>query len=67
MDSWLNPFEFIGEEPLIVWGEAPNDLYNRTVHSGNIGMAGIEMIKSYVDVALTLPRLNNTVGDTFYA
>jgi hypothetical protein len=67
VDSWLNPFEFIGEEPLIVWGEAPQDLYNRTVHSGNIGMVGIDMVSSYVDAALTLPKLNNTVGDTFYA
>jgi len=65
-DDWISPFEFIAEEPLIVWGEAPQDLYNRTVHSGNIGMAGIEMINSYVDAALMLPKLNNTVGDTFY-
>ena len=49
-------------EPFVLFGESPTDFYNRTVHSGNIGMAGISAISSYVDIALTLPKFNDTVG-----
>jgi len=56
--SWLSPFT--------VFGETPNDFYNRTIHSGNIGIMGIDAIASYVDVALTLPKLNDTLGDSPY-
>lgn len=48
--------------PFVIFGESPNDFYNRTVHSGNIGVLGIEAITSYVDIALTLPKLNETLG-----
>jgi hypothetical protein len=58
----INPYEFVGSMPMVVWGESPKDLYMRTVESGNIGMATIEMVGSYVDVALTLPRVNTTLG-----
>ena len=49
--------------PYIIFGEKPDDFYNRTVHSGNIGVAGIAAITHYVDMALTLPKLNDTIGD----
>ena len=49
--------------PFIVFGESPNDFYNRTVHSGNIGVIGISAVKHYVPNALTLPKLNETLGD----
>lgn len=48
--------------PFIIFGESPNDFYNRTVHSGNIGVKSIEAISSYVDIALTLPTINDTIG-----
>jgi hypothetical protein len=54
-DSILSPF--------VIFGESPNDFYNRTVHSGNIGIAGIDAITNYVDIALTLPKLPDTIGD----
>lgn len=53
--TFLNPF--------VIFGETPGDFYNRTVHSGNIGVLGINAISSYVDVALTLPKLNDTLGE----
>jgi hypothetical protein len=53
-------------DPFVVFGEAPQDFYNRTVHSGNIGLLGINAISSYVDIALTLPKLNDTVGEEIY-
>lgn len=48
--------------PLIVFGESPNDFYNRTVHSGNIGVIGIDAVSSFVDNALTLPTLDQTLN-----
>lgn len=53
-NNWLSP--------TIFFGETPEDFYNRTVHSGNIGVVGIGAISSYVDIALTLPKINESVG-----
>lgn len=44
----LNPLNFI-------LGESPENFYQRTVHSGNIGTLGFEAIHSYVDISLHLP------------
>lgn len=52
--------------PFVIFGEKPEDFYNRTVHYGNIGTLGITAISSYVDIALTLPTLNDTVGEEIY-
>ena len=52
--------------PFVIFGEKPEDFYNRTVHSGNIGIVGINAISYYVDVALTLPKLNDTLGEEAY-
>lgn len=49
--------------PFVIFGESPDDFYNRTVHSGNIGMNGISAISSYVDIALRLPKLNDSLGE----
>lgn len=53
--------------PFVIFGETPEDFYNRTVHSGNIGIVGINAISYYVDIALTLPKLNDTLGENTYA
>ena len=52
--------------PFVIFGEKPEDFYNRTVHSGNIGIVGINAISYYVDIALTLPNLNDTLGENTY-
>lgn len=51
--------------PFTIFGEKPEEYYNRTVHSGNIGTLGIAAISNYVDLNLTLPKLSDTVGETF--
>ena len=51
--------------PFTIFGESPNDFYNRTVHSGNIGTMSISSVTNYVDLSLTLPKFSETVGDTF--
>lgn len=48
--------------PFIIFGEKPDDFYNRTVHAGNIGVVGIEAIEYYVDNALKLPDLKSSIG-----
>ena len=55
----------VSMSPFIIFGESPDDFYNRTVHSGNIGVVGIDAISSYVDVALTLPKLSQTLRGSF--
>lgn len=49
--------------PFVIFGEKPEEFYNRTIHFGNIGTLGINAISSYVDIALTLPKLNDTLGE----
>jgi hypothetical protein len=51
--------------PMIIWGETPSDFYQRTVHSGNIGVVGIDAVSSYVDAALTLPTLTDSLGEMY--
>lgn len=49
--------------PVVVFGESPDDFYYRTVHSGNIGVLSIQCVSSYVDIALKLPELVETIHD----
>ena len=58
----LIPDDFINKQPMIILGETPNDLYTRTVHSGNIGATGFLATQYYHDTALTLPRINDTLS-----
>ncbi len=51
-------------DPFVIFGESPEEFYNRTVHSGNIGVVGIDAISMYVDSALTLPKLKDTLGES---
>lgn len=61
MKSLTDPFEFIGEVPLIIWGESPQDFYQRTVHSGNIGVETLNVIPNYVSHSLKLPEARDTL------
>jgi hypothetical protein len=47
--------------PFVIFGETPDAFYTRTVHSGNIGIVGVDAISVYVDAALTLPKLNESL------
>lgn len=53
----LEPLEMIRRVPEIRIGETPNDLYNRTVHSGNIGVVAYDLVENFVETRLTLPTL----------
>jgi hypothetical protein len=50
--------------PITIFGESPNEFYNRTVHSGNVGVLSIGAISKFVDTALRLPKLEDTLGES---
>lgn len=47
--------------PMIFFGETPSNYYTRTVHSGNIGLQTIESVNRFVEYALKLPDLNQSI------
>jgi hypothetical protein len=49
--------------PFIIFGEPPEDYFNRTIHAGNIGMIGIDAVGNYVERSLSLPTLSDTIGE----
>ena len=65
VDSLINPMEFVGLVPFSLPGEEPQDLYNRTVHSGNVGIKALNAISEYVDATLTLPTVDTSLRSTF--
>lgn len=48
--------------PFVIFGEKPDDYYNRTVHSGNIGVNSIDAVYNYVGISLELPTLSDTLS-----
>jgi hypothetical protein len=48
-------------------GELPADFFNRTIHSGNIGIVAIDAVSSFVEIALTLPKLSDHSFGEYYA
>lgn len=61
----LDPFSFIGEEPITVFGESPDSYFLRSVHAGNVGALGFDFVEHFVDTSLKLPSVDDTLGDTF--
>jgi len=59
-------FKDINLVPLVILGEAPNDYFRRTIHSGNIGTLLIEDTHNFVDRSLTLPLPYTTLGGFNY-
>lgn len=47
--------------PFVIFGESPEDFYNRTVHSGNIGTVSIDAVSRFVESSLKLPTLPDTI------
>ncbi len=48
----------------IKFGEPPGDYFTRTIHAGNVGVVGIDAVAYYHDMALTLPRLTDSVEES---
>ena len=60
---YINPFAFTGQEPMVVAGETPDDYFSRMAHSGNVGAKSLNIIQNFVNISLTLPTIEETVGD----
>ena len=58
----IDPFAFIGSTPLDVAGETPENYLLRTAHSGNVGMQSVKIVQNFVNISLTLPTTNQSVG-----
>ena len=52
--------------PFVIFGETPKEFFGRTVHAGNIGVAGIDAVSAFVDASLTLPKLSDSLGEYDY-
>jgi hypothetical protein len=44
--------------PFIVFGETPDEFYNRTIHAGNIGILSVDAVSNYVEMQLRLPDIS---------
>lgn len=62
LEDSLAPSKYL--QPITIFGESPDDFYNRTVHSGNIGTIGFSAVDSYVEAALTLPKVYESLMPT---
>ena len=51
----IDLFDEYGLVPMLIKGEDPDDFYNRTIHTSNIGVKAVEQLSNYVETALTLP------------
>jgi len=57
MQSNYNPLNFLSKQTMInVPFETPDDFYNRTIHTGNIGTKVLDVISVYHDIMLKLPE-----------
>lgn len=63
--SLLDPMTFIRREPIIIFGESPTQFFNRTTHTGNVGVKSFEIIQNFVKVSLTLPTIQTSIGDSY--
>lgn len=62
----LGAFDVVKMGPMLVLGEDPQDYYQRTVHSGNVGVMAFNMTESFVATKLLLPTFNQTSKDFTY-
>lgn len=53
--------------PLVIFGESPDQFYQRTVHSGNIGTLLLDDVHLFVDRSLQLPSFADSVKGYSYA
>jgi len=64
-DSLLDPLWFTERmEPMLRLSETPDSFYARTLDMPNIGTVSFDFIENFVDVSLTLPDIDNTLGGT---
>lgn len=60
----LDPYVFIGLEPLYITGESSSDYINRSFSVLKAGEISIEVVSKFVDIMLQLPEFKDSVDDT---
>lgn len=61
--NFVNALDFVTMAPAIISGESPQDLYERTVHSGNPGRHLYSWVNEYATQNLALPTFKQTIGE----
>ncbi|APC46025.1 N4 gp53 protein [Vibrio phage vB_VspP_pVa5] len=61
-DTFFNVYDFINAGNIFVPNEVPEEYFNRTIHTGNIGVGTLSVPENYVDNALTLPTVSRFMG-----
>lgn len=59
----ISAWDVMTYTPLFIMGESPDEYYQRTIHSGNVGIKSIEAISTYVDNMLALPKPYQTLPE----
>lgn len=59
----LGPLDVMHMSPAIIPGETPGDFFQRTIHTGNIGAASLDVAQHFVATKLTLPDINETINE----
>lgn len=57
----IDPFELVHLVPIIDFNESPSNFFNRTIHSGNIGIHGYKAVTNFVEIQLRLPEPNTPI------
>lgn len=60
MGSLLDPYMFVGAQPLVVFGESPSNYFTRTIHAGSTASMSLDVVSEYVNVSLMLPEPQET-------
>lgn len=50
-------------QPIVIFGESPQDFFNRTVHAGNVGTIAFDALHNFADIGLMLPTFSATMGE----
>ena len=50
--------------PAVIWGQSPTAYFDTTIHNTNPGVLCFGALENYVDMALTLPDINQTMKFT---
>ncbi|AUR82506.1 TMhelix containing protein [Vibrio phage 1.152.O._10N.222.46.E1] len=61
-DTFFNAYDFINAGNIFIPNEVPEEYFNRTIHTGNIGVGVLSVPEHYVDNALTLPTVSRFMG-----
>lgn len=63
VEGIVDPFVFTNFEIPFYSKEKPSEFYDRTIHSGNVGILALDAIHEYVDNMLRLPETIEDVED----